>query len=257
MHSVLNQPVLQGKEGQGRITVIKWSEEWSVEALAAEIKDSNIKTLVFEDAGFFNNFENTMTMCREIISAGLNILWSATLQTKIADELLREMRQAGCQRLDMYLDSDDAIEMLTSARLFGFDICIRNSDGTSYVTDRVEYTVEERKTVAELFPALHAAQFELAAAYFEAGRIREVMHPLAKAMTLGYPMNEHCLNLLACLSAARHYPDLASGLLVQAHHNGHTPVVEENKKQMNEWYASRGDMRGTPLQLEVETRPFA
>jgi hypothetical protein len=110
--------------------------------------------------------------------------------------------------------------------------------------------VAEREAVAELLPGLHAAQFDLAVAYYRARRFGDVMRPLGKAMVLRFPMNELCLNLLACLSAARHYPDMAAGLLDQAGHGCPHPVVFRNRGLLRSWMESGGDLRGVRLELD-------
>lgn len=257
MYSDMTQPVLQGKEGRGNTTVIRWSKDWSVKDLAVFVKANDLTSLVFNDRLFFEDEKNAIAMCREMTDFGINVLWTAHLWKTPSGDLLQAMRLAGCQRLEMHLSSDAAVPALQAAREFGFDICISNVDGTPYATDKIHYSINERVIIADRFPNLHMAQFELAAAYYEAGRLKDVMNPLGKAMMLGFPMNELCLNLLACLSAAKHYPDLAAGLLDQARYNGPSPIVMGNRQQMANWYATRGDLRGVRLQLDVESRPLA
>jgi hypothetical protein len=166
------------------------------------------------------------------------------------------MRLAGCRRVAMTLGPDEAVEGLFWARRYGYDIRIRNVDGTPYTAERVTYSVSEREAVALRLPGLHAAQFDLAVAYYRAGRYADVMLPLGKAMTLRFPLNELCLNLLACLSAAKHYPDQAAGLLDQAGYGCPHPVVFRNRELLRAWLASGGDLKGVRLRLEPEESAF-
>lgn len=219
---------------------VSWTTSGGIESIVSRVADHQDRYFLFEDAEFFANREWAWQLCRRLRESGVNILWGAVLETVPDRELLHEMRLAGCQRLVIRLEPEAADKAYVLARDFGFDISIANADGSPYAVDRVSYTVAEREAVAENMPGLHAAQFDLAVAYFRAGRLDEVMRPLGKAMTLGFPANELCLNLLACLSAARQYPDVAAGLLDQAQHSWPHPVVMRNRKLLRSWLESGG-----------------
>jgi hypothetical protein len=230
--------------------VARFDEFVTVAELAREVGEKDIRLLDFADPEFFADFNGGMELCSGMRELGVNVLWIAHMEHVPRAELLRAMRLAGCQRIEFRLGPADAAEALLLALGFGFDIRLGRVDGGSYVTDRISYTVAEREAVTELLPGLHAAQFDLAVAYYRARRFGDVMQPLGKAMILRFPMNELCLNLLACLSAAKHYPDMAAGLLDQAGHGCPHPVVFRNRGLLKSWMESGGDLRGVRLDLE-------
>ena len=245
-----------GKAGQGADFphgVVRWTAAGTFADIADRIREEGLTSLVFLDAEFFADHKQAMALCRDMRLAEVNALWSAHLAHVPSGELLCAMRLAGCQRLDMRLEPDQVADALAAAREFGFEVRVTNGDGTSSLADGIHYTVAEREAIVERLPGLHSVQFDLAVAYYNARRFREVMLPLGKAMTLGFPMNELCLNLLACLGAAKHYPDMAAGLLDQARHGCPHPVVFRNRKLLRSWLESGGDVRGVRLMLEPET----
>jgi len=257
MHIEMMATMSNGKDGHGGndvVAAVRWDGDGSIAELALDIQERDLGSLVFVDKEFFADHDFGVELCREMRRLDVNILWWATLFVKPKRALLEEMRLAGCQRLMMFLEPDDAVDSLALAREFGFDICIRNVDGTPYACEHTQYTVAEREDIAKRLPGLHAVQFDLAVAYYKAQRFSEVMLPLGKAMTLRFPMNELCLNLLACLSAAKHYPDMAAGLLEQAGHGTPHPVVFRNRGLLKSWLQSGGDLKGVRLELEPEGR---
>jgi len=244
-----------GKVGQGtdyQHSIVRFTAEGSIADIVDEIKENDLVSLIFADTEFFDDEERALRLCRDIRVSEMNILWIAQVANRLSTDLLQEMRLAGCQRLEMFLDPDKTVNALQAAREFGFEIHIHHADGTPYAQDRTSYTVTEREAIAERLPGLHSVQLDLATAYFKARRFREVMQPLGKAMTLGFPMNELCLNLLACLGAAKHYPDIAAGLLDQAQHGCPPPVVFRNRKLLKSWLESGGDLKGIRLMLEPD-----
>lgn len=247
-----------GETGPNRFRhgVVTLGSDWSLEPVTRAIAERGLRALVFDDPAIFADRDRAVRMCHQMRVNELNVLWSALLDTVPTDGLLRAMRMAGCQRLDMTLGPDEAVEGLFWARRYGFEVRISNVGGTPYTTDKISYTVAEREAIAERLPGLHAVQFDLAVAYFKDRRYRDVMHPLGKAMTLGFPLNELCLNLLACLSAARHYPDQAAGLLDQAVYGCPHPVVFRNRELLRAWLAGGGDVKGVRLMLEPENTAF-
>lgn len=250
-----------GETGDGESYLfqeVRWTPDGSVDDIVEDVRRSDVKWLVFIDREFFSDHELAISMCRRLRESELNVLWTAYVSDPPSWGLLREMRLAGCQRLEIFLEPDvDAVEALEKAREFGFDYSIQNVDGTPYVCDRPQYTVAEREAIARRLPGLHSVQFDLAVAYYKARRFQDVMLPLGKAMTLRFPMNELCLNLLACLSAAKHYPDMAAGLLQQAQYGCPHPVVLRNRNLLRSWLESGGDVKGVRLMLEPEHRPGA
>jgi hypothetical protein len=237
--------------------IVRFDRNWSLDEVENAVRGRGLSVLAFEDAAMFADHDRVIDMCLDMRVRDLNVLWSARLDRVPTDGLLRAMRLAGCQRLDMRLDPDEAVEGLFWARRYGFDVRIRNRNGAPYAAERITYSVAERETIAERLPGLHAAQFELAVAYYKAGRLGDVMLPLGKAMTLRFPLNELCLNLLACLSAAKHYPEQAAGLLDQAGYGCPHPVVFRNRELLKEWLAGDGALKGVRLNLEPGHSAFS
>jgi len=233
--------------------VVRWGNGGSIGDIEREVLENGFTSLIFYDLEFFANHERAITMCRDMRVREMNALWGAQFATAPTDGLLKAMRLAGCQHVDMLLEPDEALDALNLARKYGFEVRIRNVDGTPYASDRIFYTVADREAIAERLPGLHTVQFDLAVAYYKTRRYSEVMLPLGKAMTLRFPKNELCLNLLACLSAAKHYPDLAAGLLDQAGYGCPHPVVFRNRKLLKSWLESGGDFKGVRLELEPES----
>ena len=245
--------LVEGKVGhpqQVRSGVVHWDNGGSIQDIECEVRERALTSLVFADSEFFDDQEFGIEMCHYMRVREVNTLWSAQLTMAPTEELFRAMRLAGCQHVDMRLEPDVAVESLRLARLYGLDIRLCNLDGTPYASDKISYTITERVDIAARLPGLHSAQFDLAVAFYTARRYSEVMLPLGKAMTLRFPKNELCLNLLACLSAAKHYPDQAAGLLDQAGYGCPHPVVFRNRKLLKSWLQSGGDIRGVRLELE-------
>ena len=249
-----------GPEGRAETPVepcvhlVRWTEGMDVEAVVAGLADTECTNAHFEDAALFANSDRGLALCRSMAREGVNLLWSARLDGVPGSELLRAMRLAGCRRLIFAAEPGLTGEERKRLREFGFDYGFVRADGSTAGPERAAYTVAELEAVADRLPALHAVQFDLAVAYFKARRFEDVMRPLGKAMTLRFPANELCLNLLACLSAARHYPDVAAGLLAQAGHAWPHPVVMRNRSLLRSWLESGGDVKGVRLMLEPEGR---
>eukprot|EP00831_Metopus_contortus_P001189 TRINITY_DN10427_c0_g4_i1.p3 TRINITY_DN10427_c0_g4~~TRINITY_DN10427_c0_g4_i1.p3 ORF type:complete len:211 (-),score=46.41 TRINITY_DN10427_c0_g4_i1:83-715(-) len=188
----------EGEIGQRplfRHGVVQFDGDWNLDAVAREVAERGLTVLVFDDPDMFLDRGKVVDMCLDMRVRDIDVLWSACLATVPTGGLLKSMRLAGCQRVDMMLNPDEAVEGLFWARRYGFEVRIRNTDGMPYVAERIFYTVAEREAIAERLSGLHAAQFDLAVAYFKAQRYSDVMLPLGKAMTLGFPLNELCLNL--------------------------------------------------------------
>lgn len=245
-----------GKDGRDDALthgIVRWNNTGTLRQVAAEVSAKSLRVLAFIDGEFFADEGQGIQLCREMRTLNMNVLWSAFISTLPSSKLLREMRLAGCQRLELALAPEDAEIALERVREFGFALLMRQIDGTPYAVDCTTYTVAEREAIVERLPGLHSVQFDLAVAYFKAQRFSDVMLPLGKAMTLRFPLNELCLNLLACLSAAKHYPDMAAGLLKQAQHGCPHPVVFRNRELLKSWLESGGDVKGVRLMLEPDS----
>ncbi len=256
MHIEMMEARADGKDRQdagGYCAVVRWGAEGTVAELAEVVRRQKLTALFFKDGDFFADHEQGLDLCLQMRSLNVNVLWSAVVTNPVSRDLLHAMRLAGCQRLDVRVGSDGAVDVLNHAREFGFDLTLYSRNGSSFASDRTSYTVAEREAIVERLPGLHSVQFDLAVAYFKARRFNEVMLPLGKAMTLRFPMNELCLNLLACLSAARHYPDQAAGLLDQAGYGWPHPVVLRNRVLLKSWLESGGDVKGVRLVLDPES----
>ncbi|MDC0336510.1 hypothetical protein OAN24_06435 [Pseudodesulfovibrio sp.] len=250
MNVVPNEKAGQALEySQG---VVRWTIDGTIADVANSVRQRNIQAITFVDNEFFADHPMAIAMCREMRVLDMNVLWTAYVGDMPSSELLMEMRLAGCQRLEMTLHPAAAAQALAAAREFGFEVRICDTDGTPCVSDPTQYTIAERQSIAERLPGLHSVQYDLAVAYYKARRFQEVMQPLGKAMTLRFPMNELCLNLLACLGAAKHYPEMAAGLLDQAQHGCPHPVVFRNRRLLKMWLESGGDVKGVRLMLEPE-----
>ena len=230
--------------------IVTSSEGGSLADVAVEIAHHDLQCLIFQDEALFRDELSAISFCSEMRTCKINVLWSARLDSLPTRVQLHAMRLAGCQHLELSLPVEEADQAYDLVREYGFDMTLRHPDGTPYAVDVPDYTVSEREAVCDIFPDLHTAQFDLAVAYFKARRYRDVMLPLAKSMTLGFPANELCLNLLACLSAAKHYPEMAAGLLKQARYGNSHPVVDKNADTLRSWVRNGGDVQGIRLLLE-------
>lgn len=251
---MLKEPVGKDRHGEESAHgVVRWGGPGTLRDVASDICARSLRAVSFVDDEFFMDADVGAQMCREMRVLDMNVLWNASVSVLPSTDLLQNMRLAGCQRLEFKLGPDDAEIALRRARRFGFEVRIRNTDGTPYAVDGVSYSVAEREAIVDRLPGLSSVQFDLAVAYYRARRFSDVMLPLGKAMTLRFPLNELCLNLLACLSAAKHYPDMASGLLQQAEHGCPHPVVFRNRELLKSWLESGGDVKGVRLMLEPDS----
>src|SRR5205823_1787774 len=65
-----------------------------------------VKILLVKDDTFTTNRKRVLDLCRGIRERGLKFLWSCDTRVDLlSDDLLREMRLAGCQRLSLGVES--------------------------------------------------------------------------------------------------------------------------------------------------------
>jgi radical SAM superfamily enzyme YgiQ (UPF0313 family) len=77
-----------------------------LDALAAALERVPVKMLLIKDDTFTANKKRALQICRGIRERGLNFLWSCDTRVDVlTEELLREMRLAGCQRLSLGVES--------------------------------------------------------------------------------------------------------------------------------------------------------
>src|SRR5215472_4654119 len=77
-----------------------------LDALEAASSRLPVKMLQIKDDTFTTNKKRVLDLCRGIRARGLRFLWSCDTRVDLlTDELLREMRLAGCQRLSLGVES--------------------------------------------------------------------------------------------------------------------------------------------------------
>jgi radical SAM superfamily enzyme YgiQ (UPF0313 family) len=77
-----------------------------LDALEAALERVPVKMLLIKDDTFTANKKRAMDICRGIRERKLNFLWSCDTRVDVlTEELLREMRLAGCQRLSLGVES--------------------------------------------------------------------------------------------------------------------------------------------------------
>jgi anaerobic magnesium-protoporphyrin IX monomethyl ester cyclase len=82
------------------------STEYVLDALALAVERASVKQLQIKDDTFTTNKRRVLELCRGIRARGLDFLWSCDTRVDVInEELLREMRLAGCQRLSLGVES--------------------------------------------------------------------------------------------------------------------------------------------------------
>lgn len=82
------------------------SIDYVIDAMAAALDRLPVKMIQIKDDTFTTNKKRVVEMCRAIRARGLKFLWSCDTRVDLlTDELLREMRLAGCQRLSLGVES--------------------------------------------------------------------------------------------------------------------------------------------------------
>lgn len=85
------------------------SVEYVLDALEQAVGRLPVKLLQIKDDTFTTNKKRVLELCRGIRARGLQFLWSCDTRVDVlSDELLREMRLAGCQRLSLGVESGSA-----------------------------------------------------------------------------------------------------------------------------------------------------
>ncbi|WP_419784853.1 hypothetical protein [Pseudodesulfovibrio sp.] len=227
----------------------------NVEQIVADLNGAEGVSALLDAPAIFSDFDQGMELCRQLRERA-NTLWQTVLATVPCRELLYSMRMAGCLRVVVLSDVPATAEETGRLREFGFDYALGSQEQGKGNVENAAYSVAEREAIVDRLPGLHAVQYDLAVAYFKAGRYSEVMQPLGKAMTLRFPANELCLNLLACLSAARQYPDMAYGALVPADRGWPHPTVLRNRMLLRSWLESGGEGGEGPLVPEAKGSPL-
>jgi tetratricopeptide (TPR) repeat protein len=82
------------------------SVEYVVDAMQAALERLPVKMIQVKDDTFTANKKRALQICREIQARGLQFFWSCDTRVDVLDEeLLLEMRRAGCQRLSLGVES--------------------------------------------------------------------------------------------------------------------------------------------------------
>lgn len=77
-----------------------------VDALASALERVPVKMIQIKDDTFTANRKRALQICQGIRQRGLSFLWSCDTRVDVlSEELLREMRLAGCQRLSLGVES--------------------------------------------------------------------------------------------------------------------------------------------------------
>jgi radical SAM superfamily enzyme YgiQ (UPF0313 family) len=82
------------------------SVEYVLDALEKALLRVPVKMIQIKDDTFTTNRKRVISLCRGIRERGLKFLWSCDTRVDVlGDELLREMRLAGCERLSLGVES--------------------------------------------------------------------------------------------------------------------------------------------------------
>jgi radical SAM superfamily enzyme YgiQ (UPF0313 family) len=82
------------------------SVPYVLDALGKAVARAPVKMLQIKDDTFTTNRRRVLDLCRGIRERGLSFLWSCDTRVDVlSDELLREMRLAGCERLSLGVES--------------------------------------------------------------------------------------------------------------------------------------------------------
>jgi anaerobic magnesium-protoporphyrin IX monomethyl ester cyclase len=92
------------------------SVEYVVDALELALEHLPVRMIQVKDDTFTANKKRALAICHEIQRRGIKFLWSCDTRVDVLDqELLLEMRRAGCERLSLGVES-------------GSDVILRNID---------------------------------------------------------------------------------------------------------------------------------
>ncbi|MEM9692947.1 MAG: radical SAM protein [Myxococcota bacterium] len=82
------------------------SVDYVLDSLEALVERLPVKTVLIKDDTFTTNRKRVIALCRGIRERGLRFSWSCDTRVDLlTDELLREMRLAGCERLSLGVES--------------------------------------------------------------------------------------------------------------------------------------------------------
>jgi radical SAM superfamily enzyme YgiQ (UPF0313 family) len=82
------------------------SVRYVIDSMASVLERLPVKMIQIKDDTFTTNKKRVVELCRAIRDRGLKFLWSCDTRVDLlTDELLREMRLAGCQRLSLGVES--------------------------------------------------------------------------------------------------------------------------------------------------------
>lgn len=90
-----------------------YSAQYIVDLIEKLMLLYNVQGIRFEDTDFLSDVNRVEKICELMIGTGLNqrIVWSIkTRVERIKEPMLKELRRAGCRRIEMFIDSTDKNE---------------------------------------------------------------------------------------------------------------------------------------------------
>ena len=150
------------------------SVPYVLDALERAVSRLPVKMVQIKDDTFTTNRKRVLELCRGIRERGLKFLWSCDTRVDVlGDELLREMRLAGCERLSLGVESgsqkildsidkkitpDEIIESTEIAKKYGIKVryymMVGNRGETRATFDETLRFLERAKPHQYIFAAL-------------------------------------------------------------------------------------------------------
>jgi radical SAM superfamily enzyme YgiQ (UPF0313 family) len=320
-----------------------------VNSLRSALQRAPVKMLQIKDDTFTANRKRAMAISKAIREAKLNFLWSCDTRVDVlSEELLKEMRLAGCQRLSLGVESgsdeilqkinkkisvEEILEATQMAKKYGIAVrfymmlgnrgetqetfqqtlqfldrakphqyiysCLSVYPGTtdfhdaeaagwldrhSYFREKFQelkvpfdateelteimqawfvqnkgvrnvyqQSVADAQSVLELLGDHHAANIDLAGAYFREGNWAKSREHVERALRLDYPAPGLAYNYLACIAEREgDLPQMQAHFMTAAKTDPQHAVLIENVQAARYWFAAQGPARGVPLQLKAQ-----
>jgi anaerobic magnesium-protoporphyrin IX monomethyl ester cyclase len=150
------------------------SVPYVLDALERAVSRLPVKMVQIKDDTFTTNRKRVLELCRGIRERGLKFLWSCDTRVDVlGDELLREMRLAGCERLSLGVESgsqkildaidkkitvDEIVESTEIAKKYGIKVryymMVGNRGETRETFDQTLRFLERAKPHQYIFAAL-------------------------------------------------------------------------------------------------------
>jgi radical SAM superfamily enzyme YgiQ (UPF0313 family) len=321
---------------------------YTLDAMERVLSRLRVKMIQIKDDTFTTNKKRVLELCRKIRERKLEFFWSCDTRVDLlTDELLREMRLAGCSRLSLGVESGsqrildaidkkitpaEIIESTELAKKYGIRVryymmlgnrgetretfqetldflerakphefvfsCLSVYPGTRDFhdaeaagwLDREEYfrgdfqewktpfdaseedtavmnawfrdhsglrsvyreTTAEREAILARLGGYHAAHMDLAAAYYDDGRLDDSERHVRQALDLGYPLPGLAWNHLACIAKAKGDLDgMMDRFSEAARLDPQHYVLIRNVNAARAWFKQGGPAKKLPLDLVV------